>query len=233
MGPSEQGGRVRTPLSPQRVFTEAVVLADADGIAGVTMRRLAERLDVEPMSIYHHVANKERIIDGMVDLVFAEIELPEPGAPWREALRARTASGRAVLAAHPWAIPLMETRTVPGPATLRHHDAVLGALRGSGFSVPMTAHAIALLDAYMYGFAMEEASLPFSTPEETAVLAADVLEQFPVEAYPHLAELTIEHVLAAGYDFSDEFDFGLDLILDGLERARRGHPSRLRRTRGA
>ncbi len=222
MASGEPGPRVRSPLSAQRVFTEAVALADADGMAGVTMRRLAERLEVEAMSIYHHVANKEQIIDGMVDLVFAEIEVPELGADWRTSLRARTASGRAVLDRHPWAIPLMETRTVPGPATLRHHDAVLGALRTSGFSVAMAAHAIALLDAFMYGFAMEEANLPFSTPEETAALASDVLAQFPAEQYPYLAELTMDHVLAPGYDFGDEFDFGLDLILEGLGRARRG-----------
>lgn len=211
-------GRKRTPLSAQRIFVEAVALADAEGMAGVTMRKLADRLGVEPMSIYHHVANKEQIIDGMVDLVFAEIELPQLGEDWRMALRARTASGREVLGRHPWAIPLMETRTTPGPATLRHHDAVLGALRSSGFSIVLAAHAIALLDAFMYGFAMEEANLPFSTPEETAALAADVLDQFPSQDYPHLAELTAEHVLAPGYDFGAEFDFGLDLILDGLAR---------------
>ncbi|MGB7981928.1 MAG: TetR/AcrR family transcriptional regulator C-terminal domain-containing protein [Candidatus Nanopelagicales bacterium] len=233
MGPIKRGEPARLPLSAQRICTEAVALADAEGMPGVTMRRLAQRLAVEPMSIYHHVANKERIVDGMVDLVFAQIELPPAGEHWREALRVRTASGRAVLYRHPWAIPLMENRTVPGPATLRHHDAVLRALRTSGFSVPMAAHAFALLDAYMYGFAMEEANLPFSTPAETAALATSLIEQFPVGAYPHLAELTVEHVLKPGYDFGEEFDFGLDLILDGLERARRGRPGRARRTLGA
>jgi AcrR family transcriptional regulator len=211
--------RVRPPLSAERVFTEAVALADADGIGAVTMRRLAQRLDVEPMSIYHHVPNKEAILDGMVDLVFAEITPPPGDAPWREALRIRTLSARDALRRHPWAITLMETRLNPGPATLAHHDAVIGCLRSCGVSVPMAAHAFAVLDAFMYGFAMEEATLPFSTPQETADLAKSFLAQFPAERYPHLAELTVEHVLAPGYDYGREFEFGLDLILDGLAQA--------------
>ena len=129
-------------------------------------------------------------------------------------------SAREALARHPWAIGLMESRIRPGPATLRHHDAVIGCLREAGFSIPMAAHAYALLDSYVYGFALQQAHLPFRTPEEAAAMAPVLLQQFPVGEYPHLAEFTVRHVLQPGYDFGEEFAFGLDLILDGIERAR-------------
>ena len=135
-------------------------------------------------------------------------------------MRQRAISARAVLARHPWAIGLMESRSRPGPATLRHHDAVIGCLREAGFSIAMTAHAYSVLDSYIYGFALQQASLPFKTSEEAAEVAESILRQFPADAYPHLTELTIQHVLQPGYDYADEFAFGLDLILDGLERLR-------------
>ena len=210
----------RPPLSRERVLVEAVALADGDGIGMLTMRRLADRLLVEPMSLYHHVANKDEILDGMVDVVFREVELPSPHADWRTAMRDRAASARDALRRHPWAIGRMESRATPGPATLRHHDAVIGCLRNAGFTVELAAHAFSAIDSYLYGFAMQELNLPFSTPEETAAMAVTFLDQFPAEVYPHLAELTTEHVLQPGYDYGDEFEFGLDLILDGLERAR-------------
>ena len=115
---------------------------------------------------------------------------------------------------------LMESRTSPGPATLRHHDAVLGVLRGAGFSIELAAHAFSALDSYIYGFAIQEASLPFDTAEETAEVAQAILRQLPADQYPHLTELAVEHVLQPGYDYANEFEFGLDLVLDGLERAR-------------
>jgi AcrR family transcriptional regulator len=207
----------RTRLSTERVLSGALALADEIGIEDLTIRRLAEALDVKPMTIYHHVANKEAIIDGMIDLVFAEIELPDPELPWKEAIRRRCVSARAALARHRWAAPYMESRTTPGPALLSHHDAMLGCLR-QAMSIEMTAHAYALLDSYVYGFALEEANLPATGGAEMADLAAAMVEQFPADRYPHLAEFTAEHVMRPGYDFSDEFDFGLDLILDGLEQ---------------
>jgi AcrR family transcriptional regulator len=213
------GGR-RPRLTPERVLVGALALADEIGIDDLTIRRLAEALEVKPMTIYHHVANKDAIIDGMVDLVFAEIELPDPNLDWRTAIRRRCASARTVLARHRWAAPYMESRTSPGPATLTHHDAVLGCLR-RGMSLEMAAHAYALLDAFVYGFALQEATLPATGGEEMAALAGEIAEHFPLDAYPHLAELTVEHVLQPGYDFAKEFDFGLDLILDGLEHAAR------------
>jgi AcrR family transcriptional regulator len=210
----------RAPLSRERVLLEAVALADEAGLGSLTMRRLADRLHVEPMSLYYHVAGKDEIFDGMVDLVFAEVELPPAGAEWKTAMRDRAASARAALRRHPWAIGLMDSRLNAGPATLRHHDAVIGCLRGAGFSIELAAHAISAIDSYLYGFARQELSLPFSSPEETAEMAVTFLEQFPAEAFPHLAELTTQHVLQPGYDYGDEFEFGLDLILDGLEQAR-------------
>jgi AcrR family transcriptional regulator len=210
---------LRPPLTPDRVIREGVALADENGIGTLTMRRLADRLQVEPMSLYHHVANKDVILDGMVDLVFGEIDLPAPGAGWKVAMRARAASARDALRRHPWAIGLMESRLNPGPATLRHHDAVIGCLRGAGFTVELTAHAFSAIDSYLYGFIMQEHNLPFHTPEETAAMAVTFLDAFPAEQFPHLAELTVRHVLQPGYAYGDEFGFGLELVLDGLERA--------------
>jgi AcrR family transcriptional regulator len=208
----------RPRLTAERVLTGALALADEIGIGDLTIRRLADSLDVKPMTIYHHVANKEAIIDGMVDLVFAEIELPDPALPWKEAIRRRCTSARVVLARHRWATPYMESRTSPGPALLTHHDAVLGCLRRA-MSIEMTAHAYATLDAYVYGFAIQEASLPATGGADMADLVTEMIEHFPADRYPHLFEFTVEHVLRPGYDFSDEFDVGLDLILDGLERS--------------
>ena len=214
-------GPARAPLSRERVLLEAVALADQNGIGTLTMRRLADRLSVEPMSLYHHVANKDEILDGMVDIVFREIDLPAPQTEWKAAMRGRAASARDALRRHPWAVGRMESRARPGPATLRHHDAVIGCLRAAGFTVELTAHAFSAIDSYLYGFAMQELNLPFNTPEETAEMAAAFLDRFPAEEYPHLAELTLEHVLRPGYDYGDEFGYGLELVLDGLERARR------------
>ena len=160
-------------------------------------------------------------MDGIVDLVFGEVELPTRGIALETAMRQRAVSVREALSRHPWAIGFMESRrTTPVPAT-RHHDAVLGALREGGFSIPMAAHAYSLMDSDIYGFVLQEVNLPFDASTGGEV-AQDMLQQFPVDEFPHLAELTFEHVMKPGYDYGDEFDFGLDLILDGLERARRG-----------
>src|SRR5215211_797030 len=198
----------RTPLTTGRVLWAAVALADREGVGSLSMRRLARELGVEAMSLYHHVAGKQALLDGMVDLVFGEIELPADDGDWREAMRRRATSAREVLGRHPWAIALMESRRTPGPANLRHHDAVLACLRRAGFPVALTAHA----------YSLQDASLPFDTPEETAEVAAEMMDAFPADAYPHLTELAVEHVLQPGYDYGDEYAFGLELILDGLER---------------
>jgi len=215
-------GSGRPALTRERVIAAAVTLADRIGVDALTIRKLAVELDVKPMTIYHHVPNKEAIIDGMVDVVFSEIDLPPTDVGWKRAIRQRAVSARAVLARHPWAAPLMESRTSPGPATLRHHDAVLGCLRTGGFSLEMTAHAYAVIDAFIYGFALQEASLPATAGDEMTELAQAMTAAMPVGEYPHLVEFSTEHVLRPGYDFGHEFDFGIDLILDGLEAAAAG-----------
>jgi AcrR family transcriptional regulator len=211
----------RVPLSRDRVLRAAVALAESGGIEALTMRRLGQELGVEAMSLYRHVANKDDLLDGMVDVVFGEIELPHAGTDWRTAMRRRGISVRAALMRHPWATPLMQSRSRPGPATLRHHDAVIGTLRAECFPIALVAHALSALDSYIYGFAMQQRSLPFETGEQTAELATSIMAQFPAGQYPHLAELTVEHVLQPGYDYGEEFEFGLDLVLDGLDRALR------------
>lgn len=206
----------REPLSRERIVAAAIALADERGEAGVTMRAVAARLGVEAMSLYNHVPGRDGILDGMVDAVFDEIELPTPTADWKRAMRDRASSARGVLHRHPWAIGLLDSRRQPGPATLRHHDAVLGALRAGGLSVAMTAHAVSLIDSYLYGFVLQELSLPFSDGSGAGEVAGEILAALPADAYPHLAELIGEHALRPGYAYGDEFAFGLDLILDGL-----------------
>lgn len=206
-------------LTADRVLDGAMALADEVGIAAFTIRSLADALDTRPMTIYHHVPNKEAILDGMVDRVFAEIRRPPVDLDWKSGIRRRCLSAREVLARHRWAAPLMESRTNPGPETLGHHDAVLGCLRRGGLSLEMTAHAYALLDAYVYGFALQEASLPATSGADIAELAETIIEPMAEGAYPHLMEFTAGHVLQPGYDFRAEFEFGLDLILDALEAA--------------
>jgi AcrR family transcriptional regulator len=216
----------RAPLNRARVLDAAIAVADERGLDALSMRRLGEALGVEAMSLYNHVANKGDLLDGMIDVVFSEIDMPTGATDWRAAMHRRAVSAREVLARHRWAIGLMESRTSPGPATLRHHDTVLGCLRTGGFSVELAAHAFAVLDSYIYGFALQEASLPFSAGEETAELAQEILAHAPPAEYPHLTELTLEHVLRPGYDFGNEFEFGLDLILDALDRTLTKPPAR-------
>ena len=219
--PAGPAAEPRTPLNRERVLRAALALADANGIDALSMRKLGDAVGVEAMSLYNHVPSKADLLDGLIDLVFSEIELPSGAGGWRTAMRLRAIAIRAALSRHPWAIGLMESRTSPGPATMRHHDAVLGCLRSAGFPVALAAHAYAVLDSYIYGFALQEASLPFDTGAETSELAQAILAQFPADTYPHLAEFTFEHVLQPGYDYGSEYEFGLDLILDGLESALR------------
>lgn len=208
----------RPPLTRERALTAAMTIADSDGLAAATMRRIAQALGVEAMSLYYHVANKDDLLDGMVDRVFAEVDLPDGVVDWRTAMRQRAHSLRAAMLRHPWAISVLESRTSPGPATLRHHDAVLGRCRAAGFSVEMSAHAFSLIDSFIYGFVLQEITLPF---DDTNVeeMVEEVIGQLSPDDYPHLAELTVEHVMQVGYNYSDEFDFGLEIVLAGLEAA--------------
>ena len=221
MSAREQGqSTADTKLSKQRVVLEAVGLADREGVDGLSMRRLAAVLGAGAMSLYHYVANKEELLDAMIDIVFEEIELPTDATDWQSAMRQRAISTRQVLARHPWAIGLLESRTSPGPANLRHHEAVTACLRRAGFSVVMATHANWLLDSYVYGFALQESSLPFDTADEFADTTEDVfLPQLPPDQFPYLNE-SAAALVAAGYDPAEEFIFGLDLVLAALEPLR-------------
>ena len=189
-GSADGGAPPRVRLSRERVLGAALGIADARGLRALTIRTLAAELGAKPMSVYYHVANKEEILNGLVELVFEEIELPSPGGDWRTEMTRRAESVRAVLRRHRWAIGLLESRSSPGPATLQHHDAVLATFLAAGFGPALTAHAYAVLDSYVYGFALQERGLPFDTPEETAELAQVMLAQFPVDQFPHLAQFT-------------------------------------------
>jgi AcrR family transcriptional regulator len=214
--------RPRPALTRERVLRGAVDLADRIGVEALTIRRLADDLGVSPMTIYHHVPSKDAIVDGMVDLVFAQIDLPPRGEHWKSAARRRCVSARAVLNRHPWAPALMESRTNPGPATLRHHEEMLACFRRGGLTLQMTAHAGALLDSYVYGFALQEASLPFGGSEQIGDIAEQVIAAMPEGEYPTMVEFTRDHVLQPGYSFGASFEFGLDMLLDGLEAAGAG-----------
>ncbi len=207
-------------LSKQRVVREAVRLADNEGVDGLSMRRLASTLGAGAMSLYHYVSSKDELLDAMVDGVFDEIELPRDDLPWQTAMRRRAESARQALGRHRWAIGLLESRTSPGPANLRHHEAVTACLRKAGFSVVMATHANWLIDSYVYGYSLQAANLPFDTPEEFADAAQEVyLPQLPPEEFPYLNE-SAAALAATDYDPADEFLFGLDLILAALEPLR-------------
>jgi len=168
------------------------------------------------MTIYHYLASKAVIVEGIVEQVFAEIDLPPEELPWTEAVRVRCLSAHGVLRSHPWAAPLLEPRRMPGPMSLRHHEAVLACLRRGGLSWEMTTRAYAILGSYIYGFAFEEAMLPAGGGEGIAEVAQEISAAFDPEHYPTLAAFTLEHVLQPGYAFGASFEFGLDLILAGL-----------------
>jgi AcrR family transcriptional regulator len=209
----------RPPLTPERVLQAAMTLADQGGLESLSMRKLGQELGVEAMALYYHFANKDQVLDGMVDLVFKEVDLPDTGSDWRAAMRRRALSLRDVITRHRWAIGLMESRTHPGPATLGHHDAVIGRLLAGGFDMAMAAHAYSLLDSYIFGFALTKMNLPFDDASDIVEMSQSMLEPFPVDQYSNLVAFITEHAMKPGYDYADEFEYGLDLILDGLERA--------------
>ena len=217
---AKHAAKRRAALTRERILTAAISIADRDGIESLRMRKLGQKVGVEAMSLYNHVRNKDDVLNGMVDFVFSEIDLPPSGADWSTAMRQRAISARQALLRHPWAVGLMESRVQPGPATLRHHDSVLRKLREAGFSVELAAHAYSLLDSYIYGFTLNELSLPFDTSEGAAEVAGNIFREFLQGEYPYLAEMATEHAMQPGYSYGDEFEFGLELILEGLKRVR-------------
>src|SRR5829696_8230429 len=221
---SEPATETRAPLSRERVLETAVTLADRHGLEWLSMRKLADELRVAAMSLYYYVPNKVELIDGMIDLVFGEIEPPSLDVDWKTAMRRRAVSTREALNRHRWAVGQMEGRSSHGTANLRLHDAVLGCLRNAGFSLEMTVHAYSVQDAYIYGFALQQADMNPETSEDFAAVAEEQMETYKevLAKFPHLVEVVGGHVAQAGYDYATEFLFGLDLILEGLDRLRGG-----------
>jgi AcrR family transcriptional regulator len=202
------------------VLRAAIALADKRGVQDLSMRKLAKELGVEAMSLYNHVGGKDDLLDGMIDIVFSEIDAPAAGGDWKAELRKRALSTRAALRRHPWAIGEMEGRSSHGTSNLRIHDAVLGCLRAAGFSLEMTVHAYSVQDAYIYGFALQESDMSPETPEDFAAVAEQQMVDYAAVLgdYPNLVEVVGGYVAKAGYDYDAEFVFGFDVILDGLER---------------
>ncbi len=206
----------RAPVSLERALRIALSVADSEGIEAVTMRRLARELGIEAASLYHHLRGKDEILDGLVDAVASEIELPVPPADWRIAISQRAHNTRAVLRRHPWAVSLMASRTNPGPATLRLLEAGIRYFREGGFTVPLAAHAVSTVDSYVHGFVLQEVNLPFRDESELAAMTSAIMDSFPASEFPYLFELTVEHVLQPGYDYGNEFASGLNAVLSGV-----------------
>jgi len=209
--------RSRRPLNRERVLLAAVAIADERGVGAVTMRAVASRLGVEAMSLYNHVANKDDILDGMVDLVIRQVDLPADVEDWREAMRRRAASAHQVFGRHPWAPQLVDSRQSSGPSRLRYFDWVLGTLMSAGFSVGGAARAFSLLDSYIYGFAIQQSNASAGGDDSPEEMAAAILASIPVEEYPHLHRMA-SHAAQVGYDAEADFGFGLEIVLDGLAR---------------
>jgi AcrR family transcriptional regulator len=206
----------RVPLSRERVLQAALALADEGGVEAVSMRRLGQALGVEAMSLYKHVADKEAILDGIADLVMDEVEVPSPDLDWRTSIRRSAISAHEALRRHPWAGVVLESRLNPGPARLRYLDAVVGVLRGAGFETAIVARAFMALDSHTYGFTMQELALPFDAGSASGV-AEEMAARVFADAYPNL--LAMAELAMSGAPMLD-FEFGLDLLLDGLERLR-------------
>ena len=205
-------------LTKERVILGAIKLADAGGIEALSMRKLGRELGVEAMALYYHFDDKSQLIEGMIDHVHSEIHAPEGALNWRILMQRRAQSAFEVLMRHPWASPIMESGVNPGPSTLSDSENMMRCFREAGFSIEMTVHAVTVLNIYIYGAAQQYAKLSFSTVEQASKVGEKVKQQFPVDAYPYLAEMITEHMMKAGYNAIDEFNFGLELILDGIAR---------------
>jgi AcrR family transcriptional regulator len=209
--------KANPPLAREKVLREAVSLTDERGLAALSMRELGRRLGVEAMSLYNHVTGKDDVLDGMVDLVVGEIELPTLDTPWRDSMLSRAFSAREAFARHPWAPSLIDSRVSGGPGRLRYFDSVIGALRRAGFTIELAARAFSLLDSYVYGFGRQSLNIA-STDSGDVPPAEAFLQALPLEEFPYLAEMAATYASTPGYDEAADFAFGLNLILDGLQR---------------
>lgn len=206
-------------LSRELVLERAMELADGAGLGALTMRSLAQSLGVKPMSVYYYVANKSEILDGLVDRVFEEADAARLGhvASWQQAMHNRAIALRNTLVRHKWALGLLESRMSPGVATLRHHNATLETLRLAGFDVELATRAYALLDSYIYGFVLQESTIPVGDGSSVPAVAETMVKHFESGQYPYLVEAATEVVMQPGYDFGSQFEDGLDLLIHGLE----------------
>lgn len=220
MGRRSARAASRAPVNRERTLEVALAVADSEGIEAVTMRRLARELGVEAASLYHYVNGKDQILDGLVDVVAAEIELPKASTDWRKSVSQRAHHTRACLVRHAWAVSLMASRTSPGPATLGLLEAGIRCFREGGFSVPLAAQAISTVDSYVHGFVLQEVNLPFRNEAELTAMTAAIMETFPASRFPYLFEMTVSHVLQPGYDYGKEFDSGLTVVLNGVAALR-------------
>lgn len=205
-------------LTKDSVIRAAIKLADAGGLEALSMRKLGRELGVEAMAMYYHFASKRQLIDGMIDRIHGDINVPQAEANWREFMFGRAESALEILSLHPWAAAIMEAGVTPGPATLRDSDNCIKCLRQAGFSIAMTVHAVTVLNIYIYGAAEQYTRLNFSNSLEAAEFSETIKEQFPAEDYPYLAEMISEHMMKSNYDAKKEFEFGLNLILDGIAK---------------
>jgi AcrR family transcriptional regulator len=208
----------RPPLTPERILRAAIKLADRQGLEALSMRKLATTLKVEAMSLYNHVASKDELLDGMVNQIVGEITLPERDGDWKSAMRARAVSALAVMTAHPWAPMLVVSRINVGPNMLRYIDATLGTLREAGFSWQEADRAWNTMDNYIYGFTLQQHNFPVN-PDDYASAAAAYLPMLPADQYPYMHELSAR-VADRSHDGTHDFGFGLEVLLDGLERLR-------------
>lgn len=207
----------RRPLSRDRVLHTAIEIADESGVGAVTMREVATRLGVEAMSLYNHVANKDDILDGMVDLVIEQFDLPSDADDWREAMRRRAISAHEVFDRHRWMPPLLDSRDSSGAARLRYYDWVLGTLVTAGFTLDQAVRSFSLLDSYVYGFGIQQFNMSAGADGPPEEMAEAILASIPAEEYPFLHRMA-SHAMQTGYDADADFEFGLEIILDGLER---------------
>lgn len=219
VGRAKKGAKERTPLNRERVLRAAIETADERGVVAITMREVASRLGVEAMSLYNHVANKDDILDGMLDVVIAELELPSDAEDWRDAMRHRAIAAHEVFGRHPWVPLLVDSRGSSGPARLRYLDWVLGTLMEAGFSELGAQQAFSLLDSYIYGFGIQQFNFSAESDAPPEEMAAAILEFVPAEEYPYLHRMA-SYAMREGYDAEADFAFGLEIILDGLERIR-------------
>jgi len=209
-------GRANTLLSQSAIIEAAAEVADAGGVGAVSMRSVAKVLGVEAMSLYYHVANKEALLDALANWVFEQIVLPELSDDWRAAMITRARSARSVLSKHPWALGMLESRSTPGEKLLEHHDRILGCLMGGGMTPVLAAHAFSAIDSYIYGFVLTEISLSTAPENQTDEgFSAEVAKQ--AEKYPNMALIALEAMNGHSFTFEDEFEYGLNLILDGFE----------------